>query len=121
MQLEALDSCEHNEESECHWCFVARHDLVHPPNCSVEGCLSCKLRGTIQLSPKAIPSKRSDAPSRTPNNSWEKGLARDSRGMPLIKDGKPVTVKQYGEQRHEIDRALHRLENDPSVYATTRS
>ncbi len=118
-QLPAHPRCEHNEWGECVECFDARHAVAHAERDAE--CLTCRFVGTIQLSPKATPSRRSPTPPRTPNNSWEKGLARDSRGMPLIRDGKPVTIKQYGEDRHRIDAALHRLENDPSVYATPRS
>lgn len=120
MQLAAHESCEHCEYGECVACFDARHIVEHAePDAE---CLSCRLQGTIQIHRNATPTKtKSKTPPRTPNNSWEKGIARDDRGMPLMRDGKPVSIKQYAENRHTIDAAVHRLENDPNVYAKPRS
>lgn len=114
-----LDHCEHCDYSECFACTNARHAAAHPVR--VVGCGICRLsHGTIQLSPKATPSKRSPTPPRQPSNSWERGVATDSRGMPLYEDGRPVSVKQYAERRHEIEAKRRRLDNDPHVFDKTR-
>lgn len=113
-----IDRCEHNDEYECNDCTEARHAAEHPEK--VDGCQICWLSGTIQLSPKATPSKRSDAPPTAfkPMNSWEKGIATDSRGMPLLgKGGAPIGVKEAGERRHEIDAWRRRLKTDPNVFS----
>lgn len=76
-------------------------------------------RQSVQLSPAATPSKdRKVRPLGKPkgDNSWERGIAVDGRGMPLLReDGRHIGVKEYGEQRHSIEDARRRLRNDPSV------
>jgi hypothetical protein len=112
-----LERCEHNEHYECIGCTTVRHAEAHPT--PLEGCGICRFsNGTIQISPKATPSKRSPTPPRKPNNSWEKGLATDERGMPLYMGGKPLGVKEAAERRHEIKAARHRLQQDPHVFDT---
>lgn len=108
-------SCPHNPEYECASCATARHDLEHPED--VEGCRVCRFRGQIQISPQATPSRRNPkAAPATADPSWEKGIARDSRGMPLLKaDGSQIGVKEYGERRHELEAARRRLRTDPHV------
>jgi hypothetical protein len=57
--------------------------------------MACKLaswrglRGSM-VSPRATPNRRSAAPPREPNNSWEAGIWRDHRGMPRLD---PVTLE----------------------------
>jgi len=115
-----LPECEHCTYSECRACTNKRHTEAHPV--PVDGCGICRLsQGEIQLSPKATPSKRSPVPPRKPNNSWEKGLARNERGMPLMMDGRPIGVKEYAERRHEIDDARRRLHHQQREAETTRS
>ena len=112
-----LDHCEHNASYECFACTNLRHAEAHPV--PVDGCGICRFsNGTIQISPKATPSKRSPTPPRKPNNSWERGLATDERGMPLYMGGKPLGVKEAAERRHEIEAARHRLHNDPHALHT---
>jgi hypothetical protein len=114
--------CDHNDEYECNDCTEAAHAEAHPER--VDGCAHCWLSGTIQLSPKATPSKQSKAPPtvHTSMNSWESGIARDERGMPFLgKGGQPIGVKEYGERRSEIDAWRHRLKTDPTVLTETGS
>lgn len=110
-----MSSCIHNQDFECFWCADERHALEHPE--SVSGCVTCKFR-SIQISPAATPNRtqarRAAHPPRTPNNSWEKGIATDERGMPLLgKDAEPIGVKQYAEQRRPIEERRRQLRNDP--------
>jgi hypothetical protein len=61
----------------------------------------------MQLSPAATPTKtRKFAPvGPKGNNSWERPVVTDSRGMPLI-DGNDfhlVRQKEYSERRTEIE------------------
>ena len=114
--------CVHNDDYECNDCTEAAHAELHPER--VGGCDHCWLSGTIQLSPKATPSKRSTAPPsvHVSRNSWEAGIATDERGMPFLGKGdQPIGVKEYGERRHEIDQWRHRLKTDPHVFTETRS
>lgn len=120
-----LDHCEHLDYAECRNCTNERHNEAHPVR--VEGCGICRLsNGSIQISPQATPSKREGRrflgpPPKKPNNSWERGIATDERGMPLFMDGKPVSVKRYAERRHEIEDKRRRLHTDPHVFDVPRS
>ena len=112
--------CEHNGEYECNDCTEAAHAAAHPVR--VDDCQHCRLSGTIQISPKATPSKRSLAPPAAPRNSWEAGIATDERGMPFLGKGmQPIGVKEYGERRSEIEEHRRRLRTDPNVFSETRS
>lgn len=111
--LEA-DHCEHNTDFECAWCAEVRHDLEHPER--VEGCRVCKFKG-IYVSPRVgmdARGRRVGQPRET-KNSWERGIARDERGMPLLKpDGSYLGVKEHGEKRRHYDAALKELRNSPT-------
>jgi hypothetical protein len=83
-----------------------------------DGCFGCKIQ-TIQISPYATPNRlHPERAPRTPNNSWEKGIPTDSRGMPFLKaDGSAMGVKEYGEKRHQIEehrKKLHQAPANPS-------
>lgn len=95
-------SCSHNDEFECADCATIRHAAEHPE--TVEGCRVCKF-ATIQLSPTCFPSKpRRFGKPRDPLNSWEKGIVKDARGVPLLKGvDQPISVKEYAEKRHSIE------------------
>ena len=47
----------------------------------------------------------SGGPPAGSSNSWEKGVARDERGMPFLggKGMQPIGVKEYAQRRHEIE------------------
>lgn len=114
-----LASCEHNDEFECFECSEERHQALHPePD---DECLSCRLR-SVQISPAATPSKRN--PNNPPTwhegrTTWEKGIATDSRNMPLLDAGlNPVPIKRYSENRHYIEEQRRRLHQDPHVFTT---
>ena len=108
--------CTHNTEYECASCATRRHDLEHPDD--VDGCRVCFFRGEIYIAPSALGSraKRFGPVDREPKNSWEKGIAKDERGMPLLKaDGSYIGIKEYGENRRRYEAARDRLRNDPSL------
>jgi len=47
-----------------------------------------------------------------PNNAWERGIARDHRGVPILNpNGTPVRMKQYSENRHSINEQLKRMQS----------
>lgn len=75
-------------------------------------CFKCKIK-TIQVSPSATPS-RTWRPQKGPkeSNSWEKGIPRDDRGMPIIKsDGSQMGQKEFSEKRSQIEAAKRQLHN----------
>lgn len=72
----------------------------------------CKLK-SIQFDPYSMPSRLhpSVAPRR-PNPAWERGIPTDRRGMPFLKgDGTPMGVKEYAQNRSQIDERRRRLHN----------
>lgn len=76
-----------------------------PHDGTVDGCFGCKIR-TINVDPYAMPSRLHHGPKymkKAPENSWEKGIARDDRGMPILKsDGSRMGVKEFGEKRSKL-------------------
>lgn len=82
---------------------------VHSSECD---CFRCKIR-TVQVSPSATPSRRSKVNQKPNlgNNSWEKGIVRDGRGMPHLNPGtlEPMPIKTYVENRHEIQEAKKKM------------
>jgi len=86
-------------------------DHVHSAD-GPEDCYGCRLKSLAIGLPKDFSSRtRSKAPPRTPRNSWEKGIARDERGMPIIRpDLSEVSVKQYAQERHSIEENRRRAQ-----------
>lgn len=71
----------------------------------------------VQWSPQATPNRKSSAPPRTPDNSWERGELTDHRNMPVLGgDLEPLTVKDLANDRGRIEGGLRRLRNDPHVF-----
>ena len=67
-------------------------------------CFGCKVL-TVSFDPYAMPSRLNphSAPKK-PQNQWEKGIARDERGMPYLNArGGEMSVKEFGEKRHAIE------------------
>lgn len=87
---------------------MSDHDGSH------EDCFACKLR-SIQFDPRAMPSRRNHKPPRVHvnRNSWEKGIPRDSRGMPVLIPGttSPMGTKEYSRNRRLIDQRKRDLNN----------
>lgn len=81
-------------------------------------CFKHKIR-SIQWAPSATPSRRNTIAPRTPNNSWERGIAKDERGMPLLRaDGSPLGVKELANNRGHIEKRLRELKNTPPTDST---
>lgn len=87
-----------------------------------ESCFGCKLV-SINFDPYATPGMlRPHIPARKPENSWEKGVPTDSRGMPFLKtDGSPMGQKEYSEKRRLIDANRRRLHNSTEPVIPTGS
>ena len=88
-------------------------DTVHSNDCD---CFRCKIR-SIQISPKATPNRRrANQPTKKDGNSWEKGTAKDERGMPYLSPGtlEPMPIKTFVENRHKIEENKRRaLQSHP--------
>jgi hypothetical protein len=76
-------------------------------------CFRHKLR-SIQFTPSCTPTRRNTIPPRTPQNSWERGVATDNRGMPLLDSNmEPIGLKELANNRSTIEGALKDLKNKP--------
>lgn len=70
--------------------------------------------GSMQLDPRATPTRRNAAPPRAPDPAWERGRVRDPRpdgtSMPLLDESlKPIGVKRYGENRQKYEKRIKEL------------
>lgn len=57
---------------------------------------------SINISPSATPTRRNNVPPKVnpDSNAWERGVVRDSRGMPLLDEfGQEVGLKEYAQDR----------------------
>lgn len=63
--------------------------------------------GSVGIAGSATPSRRPVSGGKRPKdkpiyNNWEKGIAKDDRGMPYLdKQGVEVGVKQFSETRRD--------------------
>ena len=79
-----------------------------------EDCFGCKLH-SIQWDPRAMPSRKSSAPPRTPNPAWERGVPTDNRGMPFLNaEGKEMGQKEFSQKRSQIEANRRRLRQAPA-------
>lgn len=85
--------------------------------CQVPGCqqhYGCRLRSKgLHVSPRATPNRRRPEPYRRGQaGAWEKGLALDERGVPILDEKlTPLNTKTYAEQRHRIDETFRKMDN----------
>lgn len=89
------------------------HDGSHGPE-----CFGCKIR-SIQISPSATPSRRNNIPPAQGNNSWEKGILRDERGLPIRRGGKVIPLKTAAAERHKIEADLRAMKAGYSPTSTS--
>lgn len=78
-----------------------------PEDCAAKAaCFGEKAR-SMSVSPAATPNRRNNIPPRRGNNSWEKGIATDERGLPIRKaNGEVIPIKEYASKRGHYDRLL---------------
>lgn len=95
------------------------------PDCTEHYACALRAKG-FSVSPAATPTRRNRIPTRhKANPAWERGVAGEHRAdgsfMPYLGDGnRKIHVKEAGERRREIDARVHRLKNDPNVFAAER-
>lgn len=78
-----------------------------------------------QFGVAAMPSRMNQVAPSVPNNSWEKGVAgetrRDGSFMPyLTTERQRMGVHEYATRRHEVKEQVNRLKSDPNVLAHER-
>lgn len=82
----------------CTNCGHERPEGNYCPQCSFVDLDSLR---SIQISPSVTPSRKNSVPPRRPNNSFEKGVRRDPRGVPYLdKSGTPLKMKESFNPRH---------------------
>lgn len=80
-----------------------------------EGCFGCKVH-SVQVSPSAMPSRRNTIPPARPMNSWERGVVRDDRGLPVRRaNGDLIPVHEYASERRKIDADLRAVKQGVAV------
>lgn len=83
-----------------------KHDESLGEDCE---CIVCRAQ-TLQISPSAMPTRRNNIAPRPPqHNSYERGILKDSRGVPILKDGGVIPLKEYTKDRHRIDEQIRRV------------
>lgn len=81
----------------CSYCGHVRENLNTCPEC---GRFDREVLESIQISPSATPTSRNDIPPRTPNNSFEKGVRKDERGVPYLnQEGRALRMKDQFDER----------------------
>lgn len=81
--------------------MMRRHQGQHG-----ESCFGCKVH-SIQVSPSAMPSRRNNIAPARPMNSWERGVLKDERGLPVRRaSGDVIGLHEYASDRHRIDADL---------------
>ena len=74
-----------------------------------------QVNGAPGLPPTSKPKHTGDPERRRPaevnNNSWEKGIKRDDRGVAILspETGKPMRMKGYSENRAKVDSQIKSL------------
>lgn len=97
--------------------------------CSTPGCevhYACALRAkAIAVAPSATPNRSANRPHRfrpPTAPSWERGAVTEARPdgsrMPYLgDDGRPIRVKDWGENQRRYTDRVRRLKGDPTVFA----
>ena len=99
---------EYPDPPECHTPPLSRETIDGVTRCS--GCkkvLTPDEMMTVSAKPvskQGIPSQWNNVAPRRPNNSWERGVRRDERGVPFLdKAGNPVRVSAPFDKRDYDD------------------
>ena len=99
-----------NDRDRCFQCAEDEHANLHP-FMDDEDCPTCRMR-SVQLNPRTCgpTSRNSVAPRGTDGqNSWEKGVATDHRGIPYRdQNGAQIPLKRFAEKRQVYEEAIRR-------------
>lgn len=101
------------------WCSSAEKcdECVNPLSVRAKLCWKHKieywqLTGTSGVGNKSHTHRVGEQPIRRPeqNNAWERGIARDDRGVRILNSaGNPIRMKEYTQHRHHIDAEVKKL------------
>lgn len=96
--------------------------------CSIPDCAdhyACRMRAKgVRVSTEATPTRVANRPQPyrpMAEPSWEKGVAGEHRPggtfMPYLNENREeMGVHEHASKRHEVQDAVHRLRNDPTVF-----
>lgn len=71
-----------------------------------------QLNGASGVGDRSHKHRVGEQPLRRPehNNSWERGIARDDRGVRILSSsGRPIRMKEYSENRRHIDAEVKKM------------
>ncbi len=95
-------------------CFHCGHNRETGNYCPQCGRVDLDALRSVQVSPSATPSRKNSVPPSRPNNSFERGVRKDDRGIPYLdSNGKPLRLKE------KFDRKLYAKAERPSVTLST--
>jgi hypothetical protein len=102
------------EASLCGECVNAA--LPQAKLCFKHKMLYYQINGAPGLPATSKPKHTGEQKLRRPadnNNGWERGIKTDERGIPILspKSGKPMRMKEYSENRHEVDAQVKALKS----------
>lgn len=70
-------------------------------SCEHCGRVDLEALRSIRISYEVNPSRMNNVPPRTPNNSFEKGIRKDERGVPYLRsNGTPLKLGESFNSRH---------------------
>lgn len=89
--------------------FVKCDDCMPGNNClSNQRCFAESAR-SIRFSDTCTPNKTpSKTPPSGPSNGYERGILRDSRGLPITDKGHPIPLKTYHNHKRHFDEMIRR-------------
>lgn len=94
------------------------------PGC--DSCYACRLRAKgFAVAAAAMPNRLANSRRAAPHTAdpaWERGIKGERRPdgsfMPYLSptSGAPLRVKEYGENRRQVEDRVKRLKTDPHVF-----
>lgn len=80
-----------------------------------ENCGPCRWQ-TVAIAPSAMPTRHNDIPPRTPNNSWEKGVAvHKPSGMPYLDEHlDTIPIHEWQHKRSQYEREFNAQTTAPA-------
>lgn len=98
------------ECSECGHCYERRHSVEDDPDVSCPECSEDAVKRILQaanIAPSSMPTRMNKVPPPKANPVWEKGKAgehrKDGSFVPYLRDGKPIGVKEFADNRSKYE------------------
>lgn len=90
--------------------------MSHAVECNCFGCKVKTISVAAALTPNRSRSHGVKSVDKTNSNAWERGIAKDERGVPILMPGmlEPMPIKHYVEHRRAVDSGI-RQNRTPSI------